>query len=147
MKCPSCAANYDDKFSFCPHCGTSKPQPPTVRVQVDQPVPVYVVAEPKYEYCRLHRRIVKQRFLRPTVLKYVAIGDTALNDDMVYGESEHYEDKSELDVATGNFVWLWEKAERALERKLLQDGWEEDPNDSFRFRRRIAQQSGPTRPQ
>jgi hypothetical protein len=42
MKCSSCGANYDDKFAFCPYCGTARMQSPTVRVAVE---------EPRYEYC------------------------------------------------------------------------------------------------
>ena len=130
MKCPSCAANYDDTFSFCPHCGTSKPQPPTVRIQVEQPIPVHVVAEPRYEYCKLdtvdfgHGRWP----LKETYRQMVAKGTTILNEDVVYAESE------------GKVYYMFDiqEATRVVGRKLIQDGWEPDPPDSrWKFRRRI----------
>jgi hypothetical protein len=46
MKCPSCEASYDEKFAFCPYCGTAKPQLPAVRVLVE---------DDKYRRQREHR--------------------------------------------------------------------------------------------
>ncbi len=37
--CEGCGAAYDDQFQFCPHCGRAKPQPPTVRVEVQEARP------------------------------------------------------------------------------------------------------------
>jgi hypothetical protein len=36
MKCPSCAASYDDEFGFCPYCGTKRPKAQTSRGQVEE---------------------------------------------------------------------------------------------------------------
>ena len=129
MKCPSCAANYDDKFSFCPYCGTSKPQPPTVRLQVEQPVPVHVVQEPRYEYMSIEgERVSGGGFFTNGTRKVVARG-TGRNQDTVYAESPVFK---EDDYKKEREYW------DALRRRFFQEGWDEAPENGRKLRRRVA---------
>jgi hypothetical protein len=35
-QCPGCSASYEDTFKFCPHCGRSKPEAPTIQVRFQE---------------------------------------------------------------------------------------------------------------
>ena len=37
--CDGCGSSYDDHYKFCPHCGSAKPEPQTIRVQVEEKRP------------------------------------------------------------------------------------------------------------
>lgn len=112
MKCPSCAANYDDKFSFCPYCGTSQPRPPAVLVQIE---------EPRYEYCTVLRSVRASGFFTNTsTCVYEAVG-TGGNTGTVYARSGTWKERAgSIGPAT-----IREMNERFKEvcQVLEQDGW------------------------
>jgi hypothetical protein len=115
MKCLSCSANYDDSFGFCPYCGTSKPQVPTVRVQVEAP---------RYEYCWVHNKAEPQSFLgsmfaTSATYYYVAEGIGG-NSGQVYAKSERFRAKIGADYYDSD----WRKHYAAVCQQLESDGWE-----------------------
>jgi hypothetical protein len=143
MKCPSCAANYDDKFSFCPYCGSSKPQPPTVRLQVEQPVPVRV-QEPKYEYCKIDDCIIRNGgvFDTWTIYVYEARG-TGANYNLLHGRSQkflHHHTRIPEDMDKPRYRQEKDEATTALRNliaELERQGWQEYEPEKQIFRRQV----------
>ena len=132
MKCSSCGANYDDKFAFCPYCGTAKPQAPTVRVLVE---------EPQYEYCQLRELIVKTvGFFNMYHVKALEATGTGGNASHIYGRSRGYVRHTDhTNTARWNKeheAYLEARSEFICE--LERQGWREHDLTHQIFRRRIA---------
>ena len=73
--CKGCSASYDDSFTFCPYCGTVKPEPTRVEIEIST----------QYEEAILRINLVKKETIteypfnwQPNILEKI-LGDTGRN--------------------------------------------------------------------
>jgi hypothetical protein len=132
VKCSSCGANYDDKFAFCPYCGTAKPQPPTVRVLVE---------EPKYEYCQVDWIVLKQGgFFSVCADSVYEARGTGANASKVYARSRVYRTHPN-DFKGARHLEEMELSQAVrieLIGELERQGWQEHDPEKYIYRRRVV---------
>lgn len=115
--CSSCTQDYQDKFEFCPHCGTPKRNPKTLNIQVN------VSSKDRWETCKIYCREWKNWLSKSLSIAYdetISVGEFWANGvgpegKYTVGESPIYRRDVRGDANL---------AHTFLINQLARDGWE-----------------------